>query len=92
MLTHELNKSWKLLLRTVETGLSGFRNQTLQFCRDQRQSGALPGFDEWLVLGVWMVERQEPWHLKELMWRLRDLIEENNEKNKTRAKHKLYLF
>jgi hypothetical protein len=63
VLPHEMNRDCKPLPETVETGQSGFRNQMVQFCRDQRRSGVSPGFDEVLLLrssDVWMVERHEP--------------------------------
>jgi hypothetical protein len=49
-LAHESNKSQKLLFKTAETRLSGFRNRILWFCRDRRQSGVPPGLDEGLLL------------------------------------------
>jgi hypothetical protein len=37
---HKTNKSWKLLLKTRQTGLSGLANRLFQFDRLRRQSGA----------------------------------------------------
>jgi hypothetical protein len=34
------------MFKTREMGLCDFRNQSLRFCRDRRQSGAPPSFDE----------------------------------------------
>jgi hypothetical protein len=42
LLPHEMNSDWMPLFETVETGLSGFRNQMVQFCQDRWQSGAPP--------------------------------------------------
>jgi hypothetical protein len=39
-------RSQKPLLETAETEPSGLANRRVQFCRDQRQSGAPSGFDE----------------------------------------------
>jgi hypothetical protein len=62
LLPHETNRDWMPLFETVETELSGFRNQMVQFCQDRWQSGAPPGIDEVLLFrprDVWTVERRE---------------------------------
>jgi hypothetical protein len=79
VMSHEMNRDRKLLLKTVEIGLSGFRNWMIWFCWDRRQSGASLGFDEMFLLrsnDVYTVKRCEPQQLWRLWWRLRDLIEE----------------
>jgi hypothetical protein len=61
--SHETNKSWNLLFKTVEIGLSGLVNWTLWFCQDWWQSRAPPSFDEVLILrpsDVWTVKRRKP--------------------------------
>jgi hypothetical protein len=63
MFAHESDRSLKPLFETGETELSGFRDQTLWFYQDRRQSGAPPSFDVVLLLrpsDIWMVERHEP--------------------------------
>jgi hypothetical protein len=79
MFAQETNKSWKLLLKTRQTGWSGLINWTGHFCRDRRQSGALLGFDKKSLLrpsDVWSMKELEPRQSKGLRRRLRDLIEE----------------
>jgi hypothetical protein len=76
---HELDRSRKPLLETGETGLSDFRNQTIRFCWDRRQSGAPPSFDEVPLLwasDVWTKKIREPQQAKRLKWWLIDLIDE----------------
>jgi hypothetical protein len=66
VMPHESDNSQKPLLEIVEIEQSGFRNRTLRFCQDRRQSGAPSGCDEVLLLrpsGVWTMERREPQQL-----------------------------
>jgi hypothetical protein len=79
VLPHETNRIRKPLFETVETEQSDFRNYTLWFCRDWRQSGAPSGYDEVLLIrpsGIWTMERREPRQLWRLKRRLIDLIDE----------------
>jgi hypothetical protein len=46
----QIEQELEALLETMKIGLSGLANQTLQFYQDRWQSGALPGFDEVLLL------------------------------------------
>jgi hypothetical protein len=73
---NETNKSQELLLKT-------WANQTVRFCQDKRQSGALSNFDGVLLLylsGVWMVQKYEPQQLWRLKRWLRDPIDEKKRK------------
>jgi hypothetical protein len=75
---HKINKSWKILFKIEKIRPSGFRDRTIQFRWDRRQSGASSGIDRELLLwasGVWMVERLEPWQPIRLEWWLIDLNE-----------------
>jgi hypothetical protein len=46
MLTHESNKSRKLLLKIGKTGLSSLTNRTIQFCQFRWQSRVPATLDE----------------------------------------------
>jgi hypothetical protein len=75
---HELDRSQKPQLETGETGLSGFGNWTLRFCRDRRQSRVPLGFDKVPLLRpshIWMKKRREPRQPERLEWWLIDLID-----------------
>jgi hypothetical protein len=63
MLTHESNRTRKLILEAEKIRLLGLVNQMVWFCQDQQQTRAPSGFDEELILqpnDVWTVERLEP--------------------------------
>jgi hypothetical protein len=82
---HKLDRSQKLLFEIGEIGLSIFRNRTLWFYRDRRQSGVPPGFDEVPLLSpidVWTKKMREPRQPKRLEWWLIDLIEEKQKKKR----------
>jgi hypothetical protein len=89
VLPHEMNRNRKPMLETVETGYSGLANWRVKFCRDQRQSGAPPGFNKVPLIrpsDVWMKKMCEPQQPKRLEWWLIDLINVKREEKKTRAK------
>jgi hypothetical protein len=78
-----MNRNKKLLRETMESGLSGLANRMVQFYLDRRQSEAPPSFNEARLLrpsDVWSEEKQEPWQLMELWWRIVDLIDKKKEK------------
>jgi hypothetical protein len=79
LLTHKTNRDRKPLLKTAKTGYYGLANRRVRFCRDRRQSGVPPGFDEVLLLlpsDIWTVKRREPQQPKGLKRRILNLIDE----------------
>jgi hypothetical protein len=57
----------------------------VRFYRGRKQSGAPPSFNEARLLrpsDVWTEEKQEPRQLKELWWRIIDLIDEKEKETK----------